>query len=328
MSHLMSDELPVQKATIIARGKALGYTLNMPEEERYLHTKEELVDWMVVTLAGRAAEQVVFGRVTNGAANDLEKVTDARPLDGLRVRHGRERRVAHDARRQLRALRGDEAPCATRSRRASPTTPTSRPSPHREAPRARSTASPTRCSRRRRSSREELLELFGDVEPGVARVRDHRCRPGARRRRLGLASAAGRARPPTSLSFVIVDRVLGRLELVRPRPSRRTRSPGESVAALDLPERVGLAPRSRCRACRRCSWPSTMAIAGCRGPSSPRPSRRVMPAEDLLGEQLLDVGQRRERREVARVAPAPGPTCRGKCTATSRRLAPEGSRRP
>src|SRR5262249_30618549 len=40
------------------------------------HTKEELVDWMVVTLAGRAAEQVVFGRVTNGAANDLEKVTE------------------------------------------------------------------------------------------------------------------------------------------------------------------------------------------------------------------------------------------------------------
>jgi cell division protease FtsH len=65
----------VQKATIIARGTALGYTLNLPEEERYLHTKEELVDWMVVTLAGRAAEQVVFGRVTNGAMNDLEQVT-------------------------------------------------------------------------------------------------------------------------------------------------------------------------------------------------------------------------------------------------------------
>jgi cell division protease FtsH len=76
MAHLMSTVSPVQKATIIARGTALGYTLNLPEEERYLHTKEELVDWMVVTLAGRAAEQVVFGRVTNGAANDLEKVTE------------------------------------------------------------------------------------------------------------------------------------------------------------------------------------------------------------------------------------------------------------
>src|SRR5207247_4318326 len=76
MSHLMGDATPIQKATIIARGTALGYTLHIPEEERYLHTKEELVDWIVVTLAGRAAEQVVFGRVTNGAANDLEKVTE------------------------------------------------------------------------------------------------------------------------------------------------------------------------------------------------------------------------------------------------------------
>jgi len=75
MAHLLNEVSPVQKATIIARGTALGYTLNLPEEERYLHTKEELCDWMVVTLAGRAAEQVVFGRVTNGAANDLEKVT-------------------------------------------------------------------------------------------------------------------------------------------------------------------------------------------------------------------------------------------------------------
>src|SRR5581483_5020630 len=76
MSHLMGSVSTVQKATIIARGAALGYTLNLPEEERYLHTKEELTDWMVVTLAGRAAEQVVFGRVTNGAANDLERVTE------------------------------------------------------------------------------------------------------------------------------------------------------------------------------------------------------------------------------------------------------------
>jgi cell division protease FtsH len=75
MAHLMGAAASVQKATIIARGNALGYTLNLPEEERYLHTKEELVDWMVVTLAGRAAEMVVFGRVTDGAANDLEKVT-------------------------------------------------------------------------------------------------------------------------------------------------------------------------------------------------------------------------------------------------------------
>jgi cell division protease FtsH len=48
----------------------------MPAEDRYLHTREEFVDLMKIFLAGRAAEQVVFGRITNGAANDLERVTD------------------------------------------------------------------------------------------------------------------------------------------------------------------------------------------------------------------------------------------------------------
>jgi len=75
MAHLMGQVSELQKVTIVSRGEALGYTLHLPEEDRYLHTKEELVDWMIVTLAGRAAEEVVFGRVTNGAANDLEKVT-------------------------------------------------------------------------------------------------------------------------------------------------------------------------------------------------------------------------------------------------------------
>jgi cell division protease FtsH len=78
ISHLVGRE--PQKATIIARGAALGYVFHLSNEERYLETKEELRDWMVVALAGRAAEQVVFGRVTNGAANDLEKVTECARL--------------------------------------------------------------------------------------------------------------------------------------------------------------------------------------------------------------------------------------------------------
>src|SRR5262252_3645299 len=76
MGHLMGSMMELQKVTIVSRGNALGYAFYLPEEDRYLHTKEELVDGMVVALAGRAAEEVVFGRVTNGAANDLEKVTE------------------------------------------------------------------------------------------------------------------------------------------------------------------------------------------------------------------------------------------------------------
>ena len=76
LSHLTGDLLPVHKVTIVSRGQALGYTLNLPTEERYLHTAEEFADLLKIYLAGRAAEQIVFGRVTNGAANDLERATE------------------------------------------------------------------------------------------------------------------------------------------------------------------------------------------------------------------------------------------------------------
>ena len=76
MSHLVGEPMPVQKVTIVSRGQALGYTLNTPQEDRYLHTKDEFLDLLKVMLAGRAAEQIVFGAVTNGAANDLERVTE------------------------------------------------------------------------------------------------------------------------------------------------------------------------------------------------------------------------------------------------------------
>jgi cell division protease FtsH len=76
MSYLMGVGMELHKVTIVSRGGALGYAMYLPEEDRYLQTKEELVDEMIVALAGRAAEEVVFGRVTNGASSDLEKVTD------------------------------------------------------------------------------------------------------------------------------------------------------------------------------------------------------------------------------------------------------------
>ena len=75
MSYLMGDIMPLHKVSIVSRGDALGYAYYVPNEDRYVRTKEELIDSMKITLAGRAAEQVVFGRISTGAADDLEKVT-------------------------------------------------------------------------------------------------------------------------------------------------------------------------------------------------------------------------------------------------------------
>ncbi len=66
----------VHRISIVPRGRALGYTLNLPAEDRYLKTREELLDYMTVLLGGRVAEQVVFGAITTGASDDLKKVAD------------------------------------------------------------------------------------------------------------------------------------------------------------------------------------------------------------------------------------------------------------
>ncbi len=68
---------PVQKITIIPRTMgSLGYTMQMPEEERYLMTKDEITEEIVTLLAGRAAEELIFKTVTTGAANDIERATE------------------------------------------------------------------------------------------------------------------------------------------------------------------------------------------------------------------------------------------------------------
>ncbi len=66
----------VHRISIVPRGRALGYTLNLPAEDRYLKTREELLDYMTVLLGGRVAEQIVFGQVTTGASDDLKRVAD------------------------------------------------------------------------------------------------------------------------------------------------------------------------------------------------------------------------------------------------------------
>src|SRR5450631_1352927 len=66
----------VHRISIVPRGRALGYTLNLARENRYLKTREELLDYMTVLLGGRAAEQIVFGAITTGASDDLKRVAE------------------------------------------------------------------------------------------------------------------------------------------------------------------------------------------------------------------------------------------------------------
>ena len=77
ISALQKNSEPVQKITIVPRTMgALGYVMHVPEEEKYLQTKEELHDRLVSLLGGRAAEELIFGNVTTGAANDIEQATN------------------------------------------------------------------------------------------------------------------------------------------------------------------------------------------------------------------------------------------------------------
>ncbi|MCD6727953.1 MAG: AAA family ATPase [Solirubrobacteraceae bacterium] len=74
--ELLATTERVHKISIVPRGQALGYVMNLPDEDSYLKTRDELVDQLTVLLGGRVAEQVVFGAVTTGAANDLQRVAD------------------------------------------------------------------------------------------------------------------------------------------------------------------------------------------------------------------------------------------------------------
>ncbi len=75
VGHYLEHSDPVHKISVIGRGQALGYTISMPTEDRFLTTRAELADSMAMTLGGRAAEEIVFGEITTGASNDIEKVT-------------------------------------------------------------------------------------------------------------------------------------------------------------------------------------------------------------------------------------------------------------
>jgi cell division protease FtsH len=75
VGHLLPHAHPVHKISIVARGRALGYTLALPTEDRYLVTKSELYDELAMIFGGRAAEEIVFGDITTGAQDDIDRAS-------------------------------------------------------------------------------------------------------------------------------------------------------------------------------------------------------------------------------------------------------------
>ena len=105
----------VHKISIVPRGRALGYTLNLPEEDRYLKTREELLDYMTVLLGGRAAEEIVFGDDHHRRVGRPQARGRDLALDGARVRDGHLDHLAARSRPRAARSRTARASCATRS---------------------------------------------------------------------------------------------------------------------------------------------------------------------------------------------------------------------
>ena len=82
---LLDNADPVHKVTIIPRGRAGGYTLSLPKEDRYYATRSEMLDELKVLLGGRVAEALVLKEISSGASNDLQRATSlARQEHGTR----------------------------------------------------------------------------------------------------------------------------------------------------------------------------------------------------------------------------------------------------
>jgi cell division protease FtsH len=76
VGHVLEGTDPIHKVSIVSRGRALGWTLALPTEDKYLKTRGELVDTMTMLLGGRTAEELVFGDITTGASDDIERCTE------------------------------------------------------------------------------------------------------------------------------------------------------------------------------------------------------------------------------------------------------------
>ena len=94
LAELLPNADPLHKVSILPRGQALGYTLSLPLEDKYLTSRSELLDDITVLLGGRAAEELIFDEITTGAQNDLQRATEHRARHDHGIRHERASRPA------------------------------------------------------------------------------------------------------------------------------------------------------------------------------------------------------------------------------------------
>ena len=233
VGHFLEHSDPVHKISVICRGQALGYTISMPQEDKFLTTRAELADTMAMTLGGRAAEEIVFGEITTGASNDLEKVTAT--AKQMVMRFGMSEKLGprvfgHDHGQpflgrefslRARLLRRDRA----RDRRRDP--------PHRRGRPPARQGHPHRAPRVARDDLRDPRQARDDREGGV--------RGAARRAEPRRRSSAPRRRPRRPSSPLA--RPAGRAERAgAARPRARCRAPASPAAP---PRRAGsTCPRS------------------------------------------------------------------------------------
>ena len=229
VGHYLEHSDPVHKISIISRGQALGYTISMPQEDKFLTTRAELQDTMAMTLGGRAAEEIVFGEITTGRLERPREGHRDGQADGHALRHVRAARPARLRPRPRPAVPGPRVLVRARLLRRDRPRDRRRDPPHRRVRRTSgprtsspSTARPSSGSRtlllkRETIEKDEFVALlagrseedvFGPEEPPAPLEAPQPSRPervgGSEAPRPlprpGLAGAEARALPPPERS--------------------------------------------------------------------------------------------------------------------------------
>ena len=223
VGHFLEFTDPVHKISVVSRGQALGYTISLPSEDKFLTTKQELMDTLSMTLGGRAAEEVVFGEITTGAANDLEKATGDREADDHALRHERRARPAHARPRPVDAVPRPRVPAAGRLLGGD------RQADRRRDPAHHRGGAPARQGPAHREARDA-----GPHQQDPDGARDHR--------RLGVPGASSTASPRTRCSASATRRKRHVVRACRRRPRSASapssrRCPSRRTSTRSIPRR-------------------------------------------------------------------------------------------